>query len=319
VQAHHTATHLLQSALRQVIGDTVTQAGSLVSFDRLRFDFNCPRPLTSDEVQQVEDLVNTWIAEAYTTQISILPLAEAKAKGAIAMFGEKYSSEVRVMDVPGVSMELCGGTHVNNTAEIGLFKIIAETGVASGIRRIEAVAGPAVLEYLNVREQVVRDLSDRFKVKPEEIPDRITTLQNELKAVQKQLDAAKAQLALAKADELLAQAETIGDFALLVAEMPGVDATALSAAAEQLQQKLKNGAVLLASVPEAGKVSLVAAFSPAVNQKGLQAGQFIGEIAKLCGGGGGGRPNLAQAGGRDASKLPEALATAKQKLRSGLG
>lgn len=318
VQAHHTATHLLQSALRQVVGETVTQAGSLVAFDRLRFDFNCPRPLTPAEVQQVEDRVNTWIAEAHATQISILPLAEAKAKGAIAMFGEKYGSEVRVMDVPGVSMELCGGTHVNNTAEIGLFKIIAETGVASGIRRIEAVAGPAVLEYLNLREQVVRDLSDRFKVKPEEIPDRITALQQELKAVQKQLESTQAQLALAKADELLALAETVGDFTLLVAELSGVDAAALTIAAEQLQQKLKNGAVVLASVPEEGKVSLVAAFSPVVNQKGLQAGKFIGGIARLCGGGGGGRPNLAQAGGRDAGKLPEALATARQQLQTGL-
>jgi alanyl-tRNA synthetase len=318
-QAHHTATHLLQSALKKLVDDNISQAGSLVAFDRLRFDFNCPRPLTPEEIQQVEDQVNTWIAEAHTAQTYTLPLAEAKARGAIAMFGEKYGSTVRVLDMPGVSMELCGGTHVSNTAEIGLFKIISETGVASGVRRIEAVAGPAVLEYLNLRDGIVKDLSDRFKVKPEEIPDRITALQNELKTSQKQLETVKGQLALAKASELLSKAEPVGDFQILVAEMAGVDPNSLMTAAEQLQQKLKNGAVVLGSVPEEGKVSLVAAFSPQVNQKGLQAGKFIGAIAKLCGGGGGGRPNLAQAGGRDASQLPAALAAAENQLKADLG
>lgn len=317
-QANHTATHLLQSALKQIVDDSISQAGSLVAFDRLRFDFHCPRPLTPDELQQVEDQINIWIAEAHTAQTYTLPLAEAKARGAIAMFGEKYSSEVRVLDLPGVSMELCGGTHVSNTAEIGLFKIVAETGVASGIRRIEAIAGPAVLEYLNVRDEIVKDLSDRFKVKPEEIPDRITILQTELKAIQKQLETTKAQLALAKADSLLASAETVANFKFIVAHLEGVDAESLKTAAEQLQQKLKHGAVVLGSAPEPGKVSLVAAFSPEVMKKGLNAGKFVGAIAKICGGGGGGRPNLAQAGGRDDSKLPEALEAAKQQLKAEL-
>lgn len=317
-QAHHTATHLLQSALKQIVDDNISQAGSLVAFDRLRFDYHCPRSLTTKELQQIEEQVNTWIAEAHDAQTYVLPLAEAKARGAIAMFGEKYGSEVRVLDVAGVSIELCGGTHVRNTAEIGLFKIVSETGVAAGIRRIEAVAGPAVLEYLNLRDSVVRDLSDRFKVKPEDIPERITALQTELKSSQKQLDTLKSQLALAKADSLLTQAETVGDFQILVAQLDGIDATALTTAAEQLQQKLKDGAVVLGSIPEEGKVSLVASFSPTVIKKGLQAGKLVGAIAKLCGGGGGGRPNLAQAGGRDASKLPEALAAAKQQLQSGL-
>jgi alanyl-tRNA synthetase len=318
-QANHTATHLLQAALKKVVDDSISQAGSLVAFDRLRFDFNCPRSVTADELQQIEDLINTWIAEAHDTQVDVMPIAEAKARGAVAMFGEKYGAEVRVIDVPGVSMELCGGTHVKNTAEIGLFKIVAETGIASGVRRIEAVAGPAVLEYLNVRDRVVRDLSDRFKLKPEEICDRITGLQSELKATQKQLDAVKAELAIAKSDQLLAQAETVGDFKVLVANLgEGVDPDALKTAAERLQSKLGNGAVVLGSVPTAEKVSLVAAFSKDVNQKGLQAGKFIGGIAKLCGGGGGGRPNLAQAGGRDASKLSAALETAKNQLVEGL-
>jgi alanyl-tRNA synthetase len=314
-QAHHTATHLLQSALKQVVDGQISQAGSLVSFDRLRFDFHCPRPLTPEEVQQVEAQINTWIAEAHPAVVETMAIAEAKAKGAVAMFGEKYGSEVRVVDVPGVSMELCGGTHVANTAEIGLVKIIAEVGVAAGVRRIEAVAGPAVLEYLNLRDGVVRDLSDRFKVKPEEIGDRITALQEELKAAQKQLTAVKSELALAKADQLLAKAEQLGEFQMLVAQMDGVDAAAMQTAAEQLQQKLKAGAVVLGGAPEADKVSLVAAFSPEV-VKLAQAGKFIGGIAKICGGGGGGRPNLAQAGGRDASKLPEALNAATQQLQA---
>jgi alanyl-tRNA synthetase len=318
-QANHTATHLLQAALKKVVDDSISQAGSLVAFDRLRFDFNCPRPVAADELQQIEDIINTWIAEAHDTQVDVMPIAEAKARGAVAMFGEKYGAEVRVIDVPGVSMELCGGTHVNNTAEIGLFKIVAETGIASGVRRIEAVAGPAVLEYLNVRDRVVRDLSDRFKVKPEEICDRITGLQSELKATQKQLDAVKAELAIAKSDQLISQAETVGECKILVANLgEGVDPEALKTAAERLQNKLGNSAVFLASVSSPDKVSLVAAFSSEVNKKGLQAGKFIGGIAKLCGGGGGGRPNLAQAGGRDASKLSEALETAKNQLIAGL-
>jgi alanyl-tRNA synthetase len=318
IQAHHTATHLLQAALKQVVGSSVSQAGSLVAFDRLRFDFNWSQPLTTDQVQTVETLINTWIAEARATQTAVMPIAEAKAKGAIAMFGEKYGAEVRVMDVPGVSMELCGGTHVGNTAEIGLFKIIAETGVAAGVRRIEALASGAVLDYLNVRDAVVRDLSDRFKVKPEDVGSRITALQTELRSTQKQLDGLKAELAIAKADQLLAQAESIGPFQILVAQMDGVEATALSTAAERLQQKLPSGAVVLGGIPEEGKVSFVAAFGPEVVAKGVQAGKIVGAIAKLCGGGGGGRPNLAQAGGRDASKLPEALALAKTQLTTGL-
>ncbi|MBD2329492.1 alanine--tRNA ligase [Alkalinema sp. FACHB-956] len=317
-QANHSATHLLQSALKKLVDENIGQAGSLVSFDRLRFDFNYAKALTPEQVQQVEEQVNLWIAEAHGSVIAEMSLTEAKAKGATAMFGEKYADVVRVIDFPGVSMELCGGTHVNNTAEIGVFKIISETGVAAGIRRIEAVAGPAVLDYLNVREAVVKDLSDRFKVKPEEISDRITSLQTELKDTQKQLAATKAQLAVAKSDQLLAEAEAIGSFKVLVAELPGADADSLKSAAETLLQKLGEGAVVLGSSPEEGKVNFVATFAKGVVDKGLQAGKVVGAIAKICGGGGGGRPNFAQAGGRDASKLQAALEEAKQQLTVGL-
>ncbi|WP_414530562.1 alanine--tRNA ligase [Nodularia chucula] len=317
-EANHTATHLLQAALKKLVDDGISQAGSLVSFDRLRFDFNCPRGLTAAEVEQVEAQVNTWIAEAHSANIEVLPIAEAKARGAVAMFGEKYGEEVRVIDFPTVSMELCGGTHVSNTAEIGIFKIISEAGVASGVRRIEAVSGPAILDYLNVRDIVVKDLCDRFKVKPEELPERITTLQTELRNSEKQLASLKSQLAIAKSDSLLQTVESVGDYQILVAQMEDVDPESLKTAAERLLQKIGNGAVVLGSVPEEGKVSIVAAFSAEVNKKGLQAGKFVGAVAKICGGGGGGRPNLAQAGGRDASKLPEALAKAHSDLLSAL-
>ncbi|CDM96625.1 MULTISPECIES: alanine--tRNA ligase [Limnospira] len=317
-QANHTATHLLQAALKLIVDPGISQAGSLVAFDRLRFDFNCPRALTTEELQQVENQVNSWIAEAHPATVTQMALEEAKNKGAIAMFGEKYAAVVRVVDYPGVSMELCGGTHVTNTAEIGLFKIVSETGIAAGIRRIEAVAGQSVLDYLNVRDAVVKELGDRLKAKPEELPERFTNLQAELKTTQKQLEAVKAELAIAQSDQLLSTAERVGDLPILVAELPGVDGESLKTAAERLQQKLGESAVVLGSVSD-GKVSLVAAFSPVVvKDKKLQAGKFIGAIAKLCGGGGGGRPNLAQAGGRDPSKLPEALSTAKSQLIDAL-
>ncbi|MFM7407899.1 MAG: alanine--tRNA ligase [Cuspidothrix sp.] len=317
-QANHTATHLLQAALKKVIDEGISQAGSLVSFDSLRFDFNCPRALTADEVQQVEELVNSWISEAHSAKIEVLPLAEAKARGAVAMFGEKYGDEVRVIDFPGVSMELCGGTHVNNTAEIGVFKIISEAGVSSGVRRIEAVSGAAILDYLNVRDQVTKDLCFRFKIKPEEIPDRITTLQTELRNREKEIQTLKSQLAIVKSDSLLQTAQTVGEHKIIVSQLEDVDAESLKDAAERLLQKIGNGAVVLGSIPEEGKVSIVAAFSSEVNKKGIQAGKFVGNVAKICGGGGGGKPNLAQAGGRDASKLPQALETAKSDLLAGL-
>ena len=319
IQSHHTATHLLQAALKKIVDPNISQAGSLVDSDRLRFDFNLNRAVTAEEIHQIELQINNWIAEAHDSVIEVLPIAQAKAKGAIAMFGEKYGAEVRVMDIPNVSMELCGGTHVKNTSEIGLFKIITEAGVASGVRRIEAIAGQAVLEYLTLRDNIAKDLSDRFKIKPEEISDRITGLQHELKTAQKEVEHLKQELALVKADGLIHEAEAVGEFKILVAQIPDIEAEALKAAAEKLSAKLGQSAVVLGSFTDDGKVTLVASFSKEAIAKGLQAGKFIGAIAKICGGGGGGRPNLAQAGGKDASKLTEALETAETQLKHALG
>jgi len=325
-QANHTATHLLQAALKQVVDPGIGQAGSLVDFDRLRFDFHCPRAVTGAEIGQIEALINGWIADAHALEVQEMAIDQAKAAGAVAMFGEKYAEVVRVVDVPGVSMELCGGTHVANTAEIGLFKIIGESGVAAGIRRIEAVAGPAVLAYLNERDGVVKALGDRFKAQPAEILDRVSALQDELKATIKALASAREELALAKSAALAAQAESIGSgegaFALLVARLDGVDGGGLQSAAQQLADQLGDGAaVVLGGLPDPAdlaKVILVAAFGKAVIAKGLKAGTFIGGVAKACGGGGGGRPNLAQAGGRDGAALDGALAAALQELKGSL-
>ena len=328
-QANHTATHLLQAALKQVVDPGIGQAGSLVDFDRLRFDFHCPRAVTAAELEQIEALVNGWIADAQALEVQEMAIEQAKAAGAVAMFGEKYAEVVRVVDVPGVSMELCGGTHVANTAEIGLFKIVAESGVAAGIRRIEAVAGPAVLAYLQERELVVKALGDRFKAQPGEIVERVGALQEELKATAKALAAAREELALAKASALVARAQPVGGdpggapFQLLVERLDGVEGSGLQSAAQQLADQLGEGAaVVLGGLPDPKdltKVVLVAAFGKAVIAKGAKAGAFIGGVAKRCGGGGGGRPNLAQAGGKDGAALDGVLAAARQELDVALG
>ncbi|MEN9217971.1 MAG: alanine--tRNA ligase [Gloeomargarita sp. DG_2_bins_126] len=317
-QAHHTATHLLQAALQKLIDPHISQAGSLVTAERLRFDFNCARPLTPQELQQIEWQMNVWIAEGHPAQVLTLPLAEAKARGALAMFGEKYSDPVRVIDIPGVSMELCGGTHVLNTHEIGLCKILSETGIASGTRRIEAVAGLAVLDYLHQRDRVVKELTELFKIKPEEIGERVREWQQELKAKTKQIEQLHTQLARTQALQLLNTAETVNGYRLLVGNLGQTDGEALKNAAQELLQKLGQGAVVLGAVPAADKVTLVAAFSPAVVKLGLHAGRLVGDWAKLCGGGGGGRPQLAQAGGKDPQALPQALERARQELRQQL-
>jgi alanyl-tRNA synthetase len=322
-QANHTATHLLQAALKQVVDPGIGQAGSLVDFDRLRFDFHCPRAVTAVELEQVETLINGWISEAHALEVAEMAIEQAKAAGAVAMFGEKYADVVRVVDVPGVSMELCGGTHVANTAEIGLFKIVAESGVAAGIRRIEAVAGPAVLAYLNERDAVVKQLGDRFKAQPGEIVERVAQLQEELKASQKALAAAREQLALAKSAALVAQAEACGSSTLLVARLDGVEGAGLQSAAAGLAEQLGDGAaVVLGGLPDPAdlsKVVLAAAFGPSVIAAGPKAGAFLGTVAKACGGGGGGRPNLAQAGGRDGAALGGALAQSRTGLPAALG
>ena len=316
--SNHTATHLLQSALKLFIDTSVSQRGSLVASDRLRFDFNAPKPLTIKELKDIEVRINQWINEDHPIQIKTMPIKEALAAGALAMFGEKYGDVVRVVDVPGVSMELCGGTHVTSTSELGTFKIINETGIASGIRRVEAMAGPSVLDYFNERDSVVKELSKVFKVQSDEIVDRVKSLQLEMKEKTKELITVKNELALAKALSLATYAKSFGHTNLLIRRLDGVDGSSLQTAASTLIDHLGNySAVVLGGIPNQkidNKLVLVVAFSSELVSNGLHAGKFISEIAKKCGGGGGGRPNIAQAGGSKPQSLDIALENANEKL-----
>lgn len=317
-KAHHTATHLLQAALKEVMGQETSQAGSLVAFDRLRFDFNFHRPLLDDELKKVEDLVNQWIGDSTELQSKTMSLNDAKRAGAIAMFGEKYGEQVRVIDVPGVSMELCGGTHVSNTAELRGFMITSEQAVASGIRRIEAVAGETFIEYVRARDKYLKQLCSTLKVKPEEVPTRVDALLEELRAARNEVSSERAKAATYKAAATVGKAFHVGNskkIRVLVEYMEDMDGEALKSATEYLVGVLEDpAAVVLGSCPGDGKVSLTAAFSPGVVELGVQAGKFIGPIAKLCGGGGGGRPNFAHAGGRKPENLLDALETAREDL-----
>ena len=316
--SNHTATHLLQSALKLSIDSSVSQRGSLVSNHRLRFDFNAPKPLTIKELEDMEVRINQWINEDHPIQIKTMPIKEAMAAGALAMFGEKYGDVVRVVDVPGVSMELCGGTHVTRTSQLGTFKIINETGIASGIRRIEAIAGPSVLDYFNERDLVVKELSKSFKVQSYEIVERVSSLQLELKDKTKELIKVKNELALAKALGLASYAKSVGKSKLLIRRLDGVDGSGLQSAASSLIDHLgKYSAVIFGGIPNQeidNKLVFVAAFSPDLVSDGLHAGKFISGVAKMCGGGGGGRPNLAQAGGSQPQSLDLALEKANDDL-----
>ncbi|XP_052623019.1 alanine--tRNA ligase, chloroplastic/mitochondrial isoform X1 [Lactuca sativa] len=317
-KVHHTATHLLQAALKKVIGQETSQAGSLVAFERLRFDFNFHRQLLDHELMKVEDLINEWIGDATPLQTEVMRIADAKKAGAIAMFGEKYGEEVRVVNVPGVSMELCGGTHVSNTSEIRGFKIISEQGISSGVRRIEAVAGDAFIEYVSDRDNYMKQLCSTLKVKAEEVPMRVSSLLEELRTTKNEVSAARAKTAVYKASVIANNAFHVGTstkIRVLVEFMDDTDADSLKTAAEHLLDVLEDpAAIILGSSPGEDKVSLVAAFSPTVVTMGMQAGKFIGPIAKMCGGGGGGRPNFAQAGGRK----PESLSSALEKARTDI-
>ncbi|XP_073122048.1 alanine--tRNA ligase, chloroplastic/mitochondrial isoform X2 [Henckelia pumila] len=319
-KVHHTATHLLQAALKKVIGQETAQAGSLVALDRLRFDFSFNRPLREHELMEIEHLINQWIGDATILETKVMPLTEAKRAGAIAMFGEKYGEQVRVVEVPGVSMELCGGTHVSNTCEIRGFKIISEQGIASGIRRIEAVAGEAFIEYVSTRDNYMKQLCSTLKVNAEDVTGRVNNLLKDLREARNEVSAARAKAAMYKASSLVNKASTVGsslNIRVLVESLDDTDGDALKSAAEHLADALQDpAAVVLGSCPDENRVSLVAAFTPGVVSLGVQAGKFIGPIAKLCGGRGGGRPNFAQAGGSEPQNLLVALEKAREELVS---
>ncbi len=316
--ANHTATHLLQSALKSVVNESVGQKGSLVAFNKLRFDFNSSNPISKDQISKIETLVNSWIIENHALEIKNMSKSEALEKGAVAMFGEKYDDEVRVVNVPGVSMELCGGTHVKTTSELGSFKIISEEGISAGVRRIEALSGQSALDYFSERNALVNQLSDLLKANPNQLFERVNNLQAELINKNKEIQKMKDEIAYFKYSSIKSSAEIVNSFSILVNQIDGLDGNSLQSAALNLTSHLGNKAmVILGGIPnpETKKLLFVVSLGDDVVKIGLHAGKLINEIAKICSGGGGGKPNFAQAGAKDIDKLTDALDYAKNYLK----
>lgn len=306
IARNHTATHLLHKALKTVLGEHVNQAGSYVGEDRLRFDFSHFSQVTKQELQQVENIVNEQILKGLVVTKVLTDKEQAKAMGATALFGEKYGEVVRVVTVAGYSIELCGGTHVDNTAQIGLFKILTESSTGAGIRRIEAVTGAGVLAYLYEQEHLVQQVAQIAKCRAQDVVTRVEALQAEAKELHAEISKLNSTLAENQTADIEQQVQTIKGVASLIAQIPAMDVENLRALGDKLRDKIA-GVIVLASVQEEGKISLLAMATKDVVAKGIHAGNIIKEIAKVTGGGGGGRPDMAQAGGKDVSKLPEAL------------
>ena len=315
---NHSATHLLHKALRTVLGTHVEQAGSYVSAERLRFDFTHFAAMTADEIKEVERLVNDAIFASYDVHTDEMSIDEARNRGAMALFGEKYGEVVRVVDMGGYSIELCGGAHLKNTAQVGSFKILSENGVAAGVRRIEAVTGKEALKHYQAQEDEIKEICRLVKSTPDKLLARLEQLLAEQKETATELEKLKAKMAGGAADEMLNSKVEIGGVAVLAAEVKDMDGNALRTMGDQLKQKLGSGVVVLASGKD-GKVNLMAMATDDVVKQGVHAGNIIKAAAAVCGGGGGGRPNMAQAGGKDASKIADALEKAKAVVAEQLG
>jgi alanyl-tRNA synthetase len=309
---NHSVTHLMHKALREVLGAHVQQKGSLVNAERTRFDFSHNAPVTEAQIAQIEALVNAEILANAATQARVLPLEEAQKSGAMMLFGEKYGETVRVLDI-GSSRELCGGTHVQRTGDIGLFKIVAEGGIAAGIRRVEAVTGDNALAYLQQVERTLGEVAGALKVTPAETAGRVGAVLDQVRALEKEIAALKGKLASAQGDELLAQAVDVKGLKVLAARLEGADAKALRETMDKLKDKLKSAAIVLAAV-DGGKVQLAAGVTADVlaNPAGkVKAGELVNFVAQQVGGKGGGKPDMAMAGGTDAAALPQALASVR--------
>ncbi len=310
---NHSATHLLQKALKTVLGAHVEQKGSLVTPDRLRFDFAHFQAMTPEEIEKVEAIVNEEIAKALPVETKVMSLEEAKKTGAMALFGEKYGDSVRVVCMGDFSRELCGGTHVANTSEIATFKIVSEAGVAAGVRRIEALTGDGVFAYYKEAEKELAEAAKLLKTTPAGILEKIAGLQNEIKALQSENESLKSKLAKDALGDVMDQVCEVNGVKFLPAKVEGVDMNGLRDLGDQLREKIGEGVVLIASVTD-GKVSLMAAVTDGAMKQGAHAGNLIKGIAALVGGGGGGRPNMAQAGGKNPAGVDAALEKAKEVL-----
>jgi alanyl-tRNA synthetase len=305
---HHSATHLMHKALREVLGAHVQQKGSQVDPDKTRFDFAHTQPVTAEEIARIERIVNDEIIANAKTDASVMDLESAQKTGAMMLFGEKYGDEVRVLSI-GSSKELCGGTHVARTGDIGLFKIVMEAGVAAGVRRIEAVCGDVAVARVQQQQALLDAVAAELKAQPAEAAARVAQIQDNVKALEKELARLKSKLAASQGDDLVNQAIDVNDIKVLAAQLEGADATALRETLDKLKDKLKSAAIVLASTGE-GKVSLIAGVTADLTGK-LKAGELVNFVAQQVGGKGGGRPDMAQAGGTNPAALPAALASVK--------
>jgi len=314
-QRNHSVTHLMHKALREVLGGHVQQKGSQVDPDKTRFDFVHNAPVSPEEIRRVEAIVNAEILANAATLTRVVPIEEAQKLGAMALFGEKYGDEVRVLDI-GTSRELCGGTHVARSGDIGLFKVVAESGVAAGVRRIEAVTGDNALNYVQEQLALLQEAAGAFKAPVQELPAKIAQALDKAKAVEKELSQLKSKLASSQGDDLLAQAVEIGGAKVLAATLEGADAKVLRETLDKLKDKLKSAAIVLSTVAD-GKVSLIAGVTADLTAK-VKAGELVNFVAQQVGGKGGGRPDMAQAGGTEPEKLPAALEGVAEWVRGKL-
>lgn len=311
---NHSATHLLQKALRTVLGTHVEQAGSYVSAERLRFDFTHFTALTEQELKEVENIVNQKIFESLEINTCQKSIEDARQMGAMALFGEKYGDVVRVVTMGDFSIELCGGAHLTNTAQVGTFKIISENGIAAGVRRIEALTGTEALKYYQSQEEQIKQICKVVKANAENVVYRVEQIVSEQKESAKEIEKLKSKLAGGVVEEILSQKQQINDIAVICANIKDADANTLKTMGDQLKIKLGSGVVILAS-GKGDKVNLIAMATDDVIKKGIHAGNIVKAAAVCCGGGGGGRPNMAQAGGKDASKIEQALQKAKEVIQ----
>ena len=316
-EKNHSATHLLQKALKTVLGAHVEQKGSLVTPERLRFDFAHFQAMTQEEIEATEALVNKEIQAALPVETTVMDVEEAKKSGAMALFGEKYDQKVRVVSMGDFSRELCGGTHVKNTSSIMLFKIVSEAGVAAGVRRIEALTGNGVIEYYKKQESLLHAAAKLLKTQPSEVSEKISHLQAEVKALQGENDSLKSKLAQGSLGNVMDQVVEVKGIKLLAAKVDGVDMNGLRDLGDQLKEKLGEGVVVLAAV-NGGKVNLLAMATDGAQKAGAHAGNLIKGVAAIVGGGGGGRPNMAQAGGKNPEKAQEAVEAAAGILEQQL-
>jgi alanyl-tRNA synthetase len=310
---NHSATHLMHKALREVLGEHVQQKGSLVDTDKTRFDFVHTAPMTDDEIAKVEQIVNAEILANASCQARVMDIESAQKTGAMMLFGEKYGDEVRVLDI-GSSRELCGGTHVSRTGDIGLFKITSEGGVAAGVRRIEATTGEGALKLINTQQALITSLASDLKAPISELASKVAQLSEHAKSLEKELARLKSKLASSQGDDLATQAIEVAGIKVLSATLDGADANALRETMDKLKDKLKSAAIVLASVSD-GKVSLAAGVTADLISK-IKAGELVNFVAGQVGGKGGGKPDMAMAGGTDASKLPQALASVADWIKS---